>query len=216
MLADAMHGADDQRDHADLDAEENRGDQRLVEVQPPIDPGHAPGSATSPGSMKPSPARIPPSRPRFIMPRWTQSSCASGPGKHLIDRQQPVEALGRQPFLFLDQLALDHRDLGDRPAPGEQAEAQEAREDRRQARRLSQPPCVSLVCRAPAWACATPSRASRRSRRGTSDRRRRRAAFRPRVAPDRRNTSATGRATRPAIRRPAARFRVAPCRRPAR
>ena len=52
-----------------------------------------------------------------------------GPGKHLVDGEQPVEARRRDPLLFLDQLALDHRDLRDRPAPGEQAEAQEAEED---------------------------------------------------------------------------------------
>ena len=60
------------------------------------------------------------------------------------------------------------------------------------------------------WAsCGSPA-----SRRGTSGRRRRRAGARPRAGRDRRNTSATGRATPPAARRPAAPDRAAPYRRP--
>src|SRR3990170_7689930 len=34
----------------------------------------------NPGSMKPSPAKIPPIGPRASVPKYTQSSCASGPG----------------------------------------------------------------------------------------------------------------------------------------
>ena len=51
------------------------------------------------------------------------------PRKHLIDREQAVEAAARQPALFVDQFPANHRDLRYRAAPGKQSEAQEAEED---------------------------------------------------------------------------------------
>jgi hypothetical protein len=45
----------------------------------------------------------------------------------LWDGQQSVEALCRQPLFHFDQLALDHGELGDRPAPGKQAKAKKCR-----------------------------------------------------------------------------------------
>ena len=52
-----------------------------------------------------------------------------GTGKDLVDREDGIELVGRDPVLLVHQLAAEHRDLGDRPAPGQQAEAQEAEED---------------------------------------------------------------------------------------
>jgi hypothetical protein len=41
-----------------------------------------------------------------------------GAGKHLVDRQLPLEGPLVDPALLVDALALDHRDLRRRPAPG--------------------------------------------------------------------------------------------------
>lgn len=51
-----------------------------------------------------------------------------GSRQHLIDRQQPVELRRLDPAVLLDQLALYHADLRDGPAPGLQAETEEAPE----------------------------------------------------------------------------------------
>jgi hypothetical protein len=48
--------------------------------------------------------------------------------QYLVDGEQPVEAACLDPPLLLDQLALDHRDLRDRPTPGKTAEAKELHE----------------------------------------------------------------------------------------
>ena len=53
-------------------------------------------------------------------------------GKDLVDGEQSFEARLGDPLLFIDALALDHRDLRRRPAPGEAAELEEADEDRAQ------------------------------------------------------------------------------------
>ena len=78
--------------------------------------------------MKPSPASNPPSRPRFIIPRWTHKLMRLGTRQDLIDREQAIEPRRAQPLLLVDQFAPDHRDLRHRPAPREQPELQEARE----------------------------------------------------------------------------------------
>ena len=48
--------------------------------------------------------------------------------QHLHDREQPVERAAADPFLFVDELAADHRDLRDRAAERHHPEAQEADE----------------------------------------------------------------------------------------
>ncbi len=53
-----------------------------------------------------------------------------GAGEHLIDGEQLLEGLLVDPAFFIDALALYHRDLRRWPAPGEQAELEEADEDR--------------------------------------------------------------------------------------
>jgi len=92
-----------------------------------------------------------------------------GPGQDLVDCQQAVKALRAQPFLFLDKLALDHRDLGNRPAPGEQAEAKEANEQLQQAGRsairlhyagTAWRTCLGL-CETQSWVSSTASRHQR-------------------------------------------------------
>ncbi|MNS26616.1 hypothetical protein D3C72_585450 [compost metagenome] len=45
--------------------------------------------------------------------------------KRLEDGEEPVEARARHPLIFVDQLAPDHGDLGDRTAEGQSAETQE-------------------------------------------------------------------------------------------
>jgi len=65
-----------------------------------------------------------------------------GAGQHLVDGQRLLEGLLVDPVLLVDALALDHRDLRRRAAPGERPELQEANEDRerrivRQAWRLA-------------------------------------------------------------------------------
>lgn len=48
----------------------------------------------------------------------------------LVDGERLLEGLVGDPAELVDALALDHRDLRRRPAPGERAEPQEAKEDR--------------------------------------------------------------------------------------
>ena len=52
-----------------------------------------------------------------------------GSRQHLIDGEELLEGVLGDPVLLVDALVLDHRDLRRRPAPGEQAELQEADED---------------------------------------------------------------------------------------
>jgi hypothetical protein len=51
-------------------------------------------------------------------------------GEHLVDGELAFEARLADPHLFIDALALDHRDLRGRAAPRERPELQEAGEDR--------------------------------------------------------------------------------------
>ena len=51
-----------------------------------------------------------------------------GPREHLVDGERLLERLLGDPALLVDALALDHRDLRRRPAPGEGAELEEADE----------------------------------------------------------------------------------------
>ena len=51
-------------------------------------------------------------------------------GEDLVDGEQFLEAQLGDPPLLIDELPLDHRDLRRRPSPGEQAELEEADEDR--------------------------------------------------------------------------------------
>src|SRR3954466_11592620 len=53
-----------------------------------------------------------------------------GAGKDLVDRELFPERHLADPFFFIDALALDHRYLSRRAAPGETAELEEADEDR--------------------------------------------------------------------------------------
>src|SRR6185369_7450374 len=53
-----------------------------------------------------------------------------GTGEDLVDGELALEALLADPPFLIDALALDHRDLRRRPAPGEAAELEEAAEDR--------------------------------------------------------------------------------------
>lgn len=51
------------------------------------------------------------------------------PGQDLIGGEKAIELRRVQPTLLLDQFAADHRDLRDGPTPGEEAEAEEAKEE---------------------------------------------------------------------------------------
>lgn len=53
-----------------------------------------------------------------------------GARENLVDGEQPFEVGLGDPRFLIDALALDHRDLRCRPAPGEAAELEEADEDR--------------------------------------------------------------------------------------
>jgi hypothetical protein len=83
--------------------------------------------------MKPSPASNPPIRPFRPHPQMDAQLVRLRSGQHLKHGQQAVEAGAGNPALLLHQLAPDHGDLGDGAAEGEQAEAQEAKEQRRMA-----------------------------------------------------------------------------------
>ena len=54
-----------------------------------------------------------------------------GAGEHLENCQKSIEVSARHPLLIVDQLAPNHRDLGDGTTKREQAEAQEADEQLR-------------------------------------------------------------------------------------
>ena len=53
-----------------------------------------------------------------------------GTGEDLVDGELALEGLLGDPPLLVDALALDHRDLRRRPAPGQAAEPEKASEDR--------------------------------------------------------------------------------------
>jgi hypothetical protein len=53
------------------------------------------------------------------------------PRKHLVDGKGLAKGLVRDPVLLVDAFALEHGDLGRRPAPGESAELEESPEDGR-------------------------------------------------------------------------------------
>ena len=53
-----------------------------------------------------------------------------GAGERLVDGQEPVEPAAGDPALLVDELAPEHRDLGDRAAEREQPETEEPAEDR--------------------------------------------------------------------------------------
>ena len=100
------------------------------EVDPGVEPGeredqHRPGKhEAEPGEDPADPAAADHAEMHAKLMRL-------GSGQHLVDGEQAVEARRLDPSLFLDQLALDHPDLRDRPAPGEEAEPQEAQEELR-------------------------------------------------------------------------------------
>ena len=52
------------------------------------------------------------------------------PGECLVHGQEPVEPLAGDPALLVNELASEHRDLGDRAAEREQPETDEPTEDR--------------------------------------------------------------------------------------
>ena len=128
MPADPVHGADDQRDHADLHAEEQRRERRLREVEPEIEPGQGQHQDEA-GQHEAEPGEQAAEPPAGQHADMDAKLVRLRPRQHLIDGEQAVEAGAGQPLLLLDQLVPDHRDLRDRAAPGEQAEAQEAKED---------------------------------------------------------------------------------------
>ena len=80
--------------------------------------------------MKPSPARKPAELAAAHPAEVDAELVRLGPGQHLVDGERLLEGLLGDPALLVDALALDHRDLRRRPAPGERAELQEADEDR--------------------------------------------------------------------------------------
>ncbi len=50
------------------------------------------------------------------------------PGQDLVNREQAVEPRRAEPLFLIDQHSPDHGDLRHRPAPGEQPELEEPRE----------------------------------------------------------------------------------------
>ncbi len=133
MPADAMYGANDQRDHADLDAEQEGRVWRLIEIQPGVGPGQAEHQQkarqheTGAGDNAPDP-------PALHHAEMDAQFMRFRTGHDLIDGEQAVETIRAQPLPFIDRDAPDHRDLRNRPAPRQQPEFEEAGEQGAKAR----------------------------------------------------------------------------------
>jgi hypothetical protein len=127
VCPDALDGADDERDHRYLHADEDRSQCRLADVDGEVQPGerehqHEPrqhetqSRQESPGPAARQHADV---HTKFVRLR---------PWQHLVDGKKAIETAAREPALLVDEVAPDHGDLGDRPTPCEQPEAQEADE----------------------------------------------------------------------------------------
>ena len=98
--------------------------------------------------MNPSPARKPPEPAAAQHAEVDAELVRLGPRQHLVDGERLRELLVVEPAELVDALAPDHRDLRRRPAPREQAEAQEPQEDvaGRLAHRSERRPNPTDVC----------------------------------------------------------------------
>ena len=129
MLADAVHRAHDEGYDSDLDAQEGGLQGRLLQVELLVKPCEG-KDEEQPGQHEAEACEHASQPAALHHPEVDAELVRFRARQHLIDRQQAVEAGRGDPLLLLDQLALDHRDLRNRSAPGEKAEAKEARKDR--------------------------------------------------------------------------------------
>ena len=130
--------------------------------------------------------------------------------QHAVVQRMQEPAFG-DPVLLLDQDAVHHRDLPGRAAEAEHGDPQPDPEGFAEADAVTgMPPACLLRSSLTALPCWWASCGFRRMRRGTSDRRRRRAPCRPPAARDRHHTCATARAKPPAARLPPATGRAVP------
>jgi len=129
VIGNSVNSANDKRDHGDLDAEKNASDLGLFKIEPLIQPSDADDQEQA--RQHKCGASKQPAQPFSLHhPEMHTKLVRFRAGKHLIDREQPVEARWLDPPFLLDQFSLDHRNLRDWTAPRQEAEPKEPPEDR--------------------------------------------------------------------------------------
>ncbi|CRN34496.1 hypothetical protein PAERUG_P19_London_7_VIM_2_05_10_02565 [Pseudomonas aeruginosa] len=128
VLADTVHGAHDQGDHSRLHAKERRAQRGTHEFNLEVQPGQREHQQES-GKHETESRQHAPQPPLCSDAQMNAYFMRFGSGQHLHHRKQLVEAFAGDPAFLVHELAAQHVDLSHRPAPCEQAELEEAREE---------------------------------------------------------------------------------------
>jgi hypothetical protein len=127
VLADAMHRADDEPDHRRLRAAERALEGRCNAVRH-VEPRQREHQDEA-GQHEAEPGEHAAEAAARDRSEIHAQLGGLGTGQHLVHGEDAVEVIASHPALVFHELLAQHVDLGHRPAPGVESEAQEAREE---------------------------------------------------------------------------------------